>query len=443
MDSMTHAQRTQMAYLGAALMDADAAHDSVMRLMPIFFDDGPLRQIFTAIFKMVFAGEAVDVVTVIAQVGDDKKTLIAQMAETCPSISHIDDYEALIVEDYCKKILTAGLYELATSTDTSDVLCVKMQKMMDRQQSIQVSHTDASARAFDAVLDETILDLSKPDKSFKFGWRAMDRFGMTEPCNTVVIAGRPGCGKTDFAINLAARLSKKYKVYYLTMEETDKKLMQRMLSKVTRIDASRIRDRKLTYEEIGSVENVAAALKNRHNLIMDSGGNVTIDGIRAKLLRQKPQIAFIDHIGLIAPSDQRQKEYDRISEATRQLKLMAMQMGILIFEISQMNRSSTRDGNRFGSLADLRGSGTIEQDANAVIFVQNSPAQSEMLYGEESYRESGIFVAKNRDGPLGIVNMRWQPQYHDWRPADDDWQPVEADPFISSAPAVQMEFGGK
>lgn len=434
---MTRAQRNQMAFIGAALVAPEKAKDSICRLSPAMFEEGALRDIFTAIYQLTFAGAGLDPVTVAARAGDQYKRLILQAAETVPSISHIADYEALVVEDYRARLLTGELSALTyglSSGETADAVCERLRTALRMQEAISNAQTDATARDFDATLDDVLADLAKPDTSLKTGWKKVDRYGMLERSNTVVIGGRPGCGKTDFAINLAGRLSGRYRVYYLTLEETRKKLMYRLLSKVTRIDASRLRDKRLNDDEIAYVRNAMAAMRGHTSLIFDDAADMTVEGIRAKLLRHKPDVAFIDHIGLILGSDTRQSEYDRLSEATRQLKLMAKQMNIVIVELCQLNRAVAKNGARFASTADLRGSGTIEQDANCILFVQNNPTGAEELHGADSYRDTGVLIAKNRDGALGLLEMRWQPQYHDWQPREPSEKDLEQmDPFPGGA----------
>lgn len=430
---LTRRQRNQLALIGAALVDPAGAADSIRRLAPIMFDEGPLREIFTAIYQLTMAGRGVDPVLVANLAGNDHKRLIAYAAETVPSVSHVSDYEAAVFEDYRIDLLGQAIEKAKADIAfgaASDTVCLELRKALGMQDVYAGMQQDGTAREFDAVLDEVLKDLQTPDTSLKLDWPQVDRYGMLERGNTVVIGGRPGNGKTDFSINLAARLSRRYRVYYLTLEETRKKLMARILSKVTRIDASRIRDKLLNQQEILTIQRASDAIRRQQNMIFDDGANLTVEGIRAKLLRFKPAVAFVDHIGLIAPDDPRKTEYDRLSQATRELKLMAKQMGIVIVELCQLSRGSARDGAKFASLGDLRGSGTIEQDANAVIFVQNATAEERELHGDDSFRRVGLMVAKNRDGCTGIIDMRWQPQYHAWEPDEPTQEELAAaDPF--------------
>lgn len=429
----TRRQRNQLALIGAALVDPAAAADSVRRLTVPMFEDGPLRQVFAAIQKLVMEGRGVDPVLVANLAGNENRQLIVYSAETLPSISNVLDYEAAIFEDYRVELLGKAVDKARNDLSfgsVADTVCGDLRKALRMQDAYAGMQQDGTAREFDAVLDEVLKDLQTPDTSLKLGWKELDRFGMFERGNTVVIGGRPGNGKTDFSINLAARLSRRYKVYYLTLEETRKKLMARILSKVTRIDASRIRDKFLNQQELLTIQRASDALRRQQNMIFDDGANLTVEGIRAKLLRYKPAVAFVDHIGLIASDDPRKTEYDRLSQATRELKLMAKQMDIVVVELCQLSRGSARDGAKFATLADLRGSGTIEQDANVVIFLQNPSLDDRELHGDDSFRRVGLMVAKNRDGCTGVIDMRWQPQYHAWEPDEPTQEELAAaDPF--------------
>ena len=417
MAKLTPPQQHQMAFLGAALLVPDEARPHIMRMSPAMFDDGPLAEIFAAMYGLAFEGKGIDPLTVASRAGDHNRALIIQAAQTCPSVSHLADYETLIVEDWRQRLLQAALAEAQVSGESSDAVCSGLRAALRMQDTIAAQQLDASAQEFDAVLDRTVEMLRKPDTTLKTGWRQVDYYGLLERTNTVVLAGRPGCGKTDLAINLALRLSKKYRVYYLALEESDFKLMSRILCKVTRVDAAKMRDRRLTAEELGIIDNARRALEKHHNMVLEEADNLTVEGIRARLLKHKPDVAFIDHIGLISGTDRRDKEYERLSGITRQLKVLAKQLGIVIVELCQLNRQVVRAGGSYATLADLRGSGSIEQDANSVLMVKKLPDEpGGGLRDTDDYRASGVLIAKNRDGPLGEIEMQWRPQYHDWLP---------------------------
>lgn len=422
---MTRQQTTQRAFLGAALLDPARARDYITRMVPAVFDEGVCQDVFTAIYQLTMAGEPVDPVTVVNRAAgsgskDDIKVEVMQMAETCPSVSNIGSYAAQVMEDYRCRLLQADMMRcLAKDAMDSDSICRTLRRTLATQDVLREIQTSDTVRDFDAVLDSALAQLDEPDTSLKLGWPELDRFGVFGRGRVCVVAGRPGCGKTDFSLNLAARMSKKYRVYYLTLEETAEALMGRILSKVSRIDSGKITNKRLDAHERSVVNSAAAMLRQHHNMMLDADSSLTIDGLEAKLQQYKPDIAFIDHIGLLSPTDPRHTEYQRISEITRRLKVAAMKMGIVVVELCQISRAGIKGNEgRFCNLEDLRGSGTIEQDANSAIFVQNRrPEDSEELRGQDAYQDTAVMYAKNREGPTGVVSMRWQPQYHQWQPA--------------------------
>ena len=437
----TREQRNQLALIGAAILDAQKCQQSILRLYPVEFEAGPIRDIFKAIRQLVKQGKSVDVISLENLVGTDCRQLLVEAAETTPAINHVEDYEALIVEDFRCHELRSAMEQIALDGGSSDTMCASLRAQLDRQDKIRNAQSDDTAREFSDVIDETMEALAAPDTSLKLGWREIDRFGFFERTNAVVLSARPGGGKTDLAISLAARFSRQYRVYYLTMEESRRKLMARILSRVSRIDASRIRDKKLSPEEMQSLTISADKLRGHHNMILDSDAGITVEQIRGKLLRYKPDIAFIDHIGLIQGSSPKQKEYERLQEATRELKNMAMELGIVIVELSQMNRGVDRTGGAGrAEMSDLRGSGTIEQDANAILFINAPPDDGEeRLRGADAYKDVEVRVKKNREGAQGKIMMRWQPQYHDWQPTPDAEDDFHDDPEPLPE-AVQQQF---
>lgn len=423
----------QWAFLGAALMDPEAARPYMSRMVAAMFAPGGCREVFAAVQRLSLGGQAVDVITVAnaaqAATGKDCKALLVQMADTCPSVTNIGSYAAQILEDYRYELLQADLMKcMAKDAMDADSVCRQLRRTLAMQDAISTTQADTTAREFDAVLETALAQLDEPDTSLKLGWPELDRYGVFHRGRTCVVAGRPGCGKTDFSINLASRLSKKYRVYYLTLEETAEALMDRILSKVSRIDSGKLTNKTLTPREREIIDNTAGILRRHHNMMLDADSNLTIDGLEAKLIQHKPDIAFIDHIGLLSPTDPRQTEYQSIREITRRLKVAAMKMGIVVVELCQINRAGVKGNEgRFCNLEDLRGSGTIEQDANSAIFVENrKPEDSKELRGEDAYQDTAVMYAKNREGPTGVVSMRWQPQYHQWQPVPkEDFEEID------------------
>ena len=242
--TMTRQQITQRAFLGAALMNPAGAREYIVKMVPGMFEEGVCRDVFSAVQRLTLAGRPVDIITVInmaaaSSKSTDLKVSIMQMAETCPSVTNVGSYAAQILEDYRYQLLQGDLMQcLAKDAMDSDGVCRQLRRTLAVQEAIRNTQIDSTVRDFDAVLDSALARLDEPDDSLTLGWPELDRFGVLHRTRVCVVAGRPGCGKTDFSLNLASRLSKKYKVYYLTLEETAEALMDRILSKVARIDSA-------------------------------------------------------------------------------------------------------------------------------------------------------------------------------------------------------------
>lgn len=425
MTKLTSTQQHQLAVIGAAILDPAACKASVERLTPEMFEEGDLRQLFGAIRLQLTTGHNMDAVILEKMLGSEFRSLILTAAETVPTISHVQDYEALVLEDYRKRLLQELTASVSISPADSDTLCRELSAALKQQDALRQTAVNAHVKEFADVWEEAMNWLDQPDTNARLGWKELDRFGLFGQSMVTVFAGRPGQGKTDLALALALQLSKKYPVYYLTMEEDRRKLMMRTMSKLTRINSSRMRDRRLTEEERTSLNNTFSLIKHHTRMIYDDGTSMTVDTIRARVQQYKPRIVFIDHIGLVADTVPGRKEYERLADVTRQLKTLALETGVTIVELVQLNRTTDRTGGvKKAALSDLRGSGTIEQDADAVVFIENNVNGDRQLNGPNDYSEVPLRVSKNREGETGRIKMRWQPQYHEWQPApapEDDF----------------------
>lgn len=448
-------QRNQMALIGAALLNAKKCRDSILQLYPDEFEEGILRESFRAIRRMVCTNKPVDIITVgdfvtkeTGAASGDVNRLLLEASETSPAVNHAAEYAALIVEDYRTRELRSCMESLIMEGGSSDSVCAQLRAQLARQDRISNAQGDDTAKEFGEAIDETFAALAAPDTSLKLDWPEIDRFGFFERTNVVVLSARPGGGKTDLAINLAARFARHYRVYYLTMEESRRKLVARMLSRCSQIDAGRIRDKQLKEQELKTLRCTADLLRGHTNMVLDADPGITVEQIRGKILRYKPDVAFVDHIGLIQGRPG-QKEYEKLAEITRELKNIAMDMGIVVIELSQMNRQVDRTGGaKKAQMSDLRGSGTIEQDANVVLMIDTPPADDDepLLAGTKAYKDASIRVKKNREGARGKIPFRWQPQYHSWEPVPDaahdyyEDAPAEQEPIPDKAIPFQTEF---
>ena len=427
---ITTAQQHQLAVIGGAILDPAACKGTVERLAPVMFEDGPYRQLFGAIKLQLDTGHNVDAVILEKMLGTDFRGLSVAAAETVPTISHVQDYEALVIEDYRKRLLVELANSVTLSAADSDSICRDLSEALKVQDQLRRESVDENVKEFADVWAETMSWMDKPATNVKMAWRELDELGLFGEGMVTVLAGRPGHGKTDLALALALRLSNSVQTLYLTMEEDRRKLMMRTMSHLTRINSTRLRDRNLTQEERDSLNAAFAAIKGHTGLIYDDGTRMTVDDIRARVMKYRPRIVFVDHLGLIEDTRPGRKEFERLADVTRALKVLAKETNITIVELVQLNRTTDRNGGaKKAALGDLRGSGTIEQDADAVVFIESDVTGERRLQGPNDYFDVDLRVSKNREGETGRVPMWWQPQYHEWQPAPDPSENYNEDDF--------------
>lgn len=246
----------------------------------------------------------------------------------------------------------------------------------------------------------------------------------------IIIAARPGMGKTTFALNIVEKVLENGEgVVFFSLEMPSSQLIFRMLSSLTSINLSDIMKANLSDDDIERLSDAADAISSRDFYIYDRG-DLTVHVVRAQLRRLMQKnanisLCVIDYIGLMTNSSAFSERHLQIAEISRQLKLLARELQIPIIALSQLNRSLESRANKRPMLSDLRESGAIEQDADIIMFVyrkdfyKEQEAKEQRARDEAEGRASGdapafvskpiedaeIIIGKNRNGPTGAVEM--------------------------------------
>lgn len=270
----------------------------------------------------------------------------------------------------------------------------------------------------------------------------------------IIIAARPGMGKTAFALNIVSKVIKNGSgVVFFSLEMPAHQLMLRMLSAITSIPLSSIMTGKLTDEDLTRFNDECQAMLDRKLFFYDSG-YVNIHQVKTQLRKLKSSnqnidLCVIDYIGLMTSSGNYSERHLQIAEISRGLKLLARELDIPIIALSQLNRGLEARANKRPMLSDLRESGAIEQDADTILFVyrtdfykaqeENEKREKAALEGREyevnfelnlNSEKAEIIVGKNRSGALGTINATFQSRFTrflDYVPSDDT--PSEEIPF--------------
>ena len=258
--------------------------------------------------------------------------------------------------------------------------------------------------------------LSDEPKNFiKTGLENVDRqiIGF-EPTQLIVLGARPGAGKTAIALNMMYNIARNgYPVTFFSLETTDQKILERLVSSTSNVDTLKIVQKtNISDKEANRVMQAVDKIDKLHGTgfeIIDKA-HVTQQDVRQAAMKKydKPQVIFIDYLQLLNPDKSQKDRRLDVEKISRDLKIIAKENNCVIVALSQLSRGVENRQNKRPMLSDLRESGSIEQDANMVMFLYREDYYDEMLQDKETgISEVECNVAKNRDGVVGMIPLNF------------------------------------
>lgn len=234
-----------------------------------------------------------------------------------------------------------------------------------------------------------------------------------QPSDLVLIAARPSMGKTAFVLNIAQHVAFKLKetVAIFSLEMSKEQLVNRLFSLESRVDSQHIRNGNLTDSDWERLIESAGVI-GESNLIIDDTPGISISELRSKCRKYKLEhdlkMIIIDYLQLMSGSGRAESRQNEISEISRSLKALARELHVPVLALSQLSRAVEQRPDHTPMLSDLRESGAIEQDADVVMFIYRDD-----YYNHDSEKKgiATIIIAKQRNGPIGDVDLAWLPDY--------------------------------
>lgn len=445
--NMPYSLENEQSVLGAVLLDPSCMNDDVVSsLRPEQFYLPQHRVIFDAMTTMVALNKPLDFVTILEQLrnsGDYEqaggKEYLTQLAQLVPSIKNVGAYaEAVIEKYYIRSLIEAGRETVEHAKDATVPAALQIDAAEQRIYAIrQGKETTGLVKLKDVLINETIERLSQMDdpevrkdmQGISTGLSTVDRIiGGFHRSDLVIIGARPGMGKTSLIVNMARHMAvtARKKVAFFNLEMSRDQLAQRLLSFDAAIDISRLRQGGLTVEEWGRI-NTATTMLYEGELYIDETSAITVQQIKSKLRRNKPDIVFIDYLQLLQPTGRGKSRVEEVSAMTRDLKIMAKELNIPVIVCSQLSRAGQDRSNKshMPQLSDLRESGSIEQDADIVLLLHRphyyANTSDEPMEGVDP-NEAMCIVAKNRHGPTEKAKLRWDGRYAKFVAQEDDME---------------------
>ena len=415
--------------LGAMLLSKEAIADAIEIVDSDDFYKPAHQKIFNAITALFAAGEPADIVTVADELGragmldgmGGNATLIDLQANT-PAATNTVEY-ARIVHSHAqlRRLIQAGseIAEIGFS-QPDDVI-----KAVDEAESLVFNlaqgRDSKNYAALEDLLDETLNLLEeRVERGDKItgtptGFSELDGIlAGLQPNNLIVIGARPAMGKTSFGLNIAAHAAMEADapVLFFSLEMSQYEISQRILCTEARVDSSKVRVGSMTDDDWTKISHAVGRLSGAP-LWIDDNPSTTVMEIRAKARRLKSRVGkvgmvVVDYLQLMSGRMRAENRQVEVSEISRSLKILARELECPVVALSQLSRNLEQRQDKRPMLSDLRESGSIEQDADVVMFLYRDE-----VYDVESPDQgmAEVLIAKHRSGPTGRVKLAWLKHY--------------------------------
>lgn len=423
-----HSTDAERSVLGGMLIEANALELAIEQLHEEDFYLPTHQAIFAAMRDIRNAGGAVDLVTLSNELERHGKLdmvggplYLSELMSFVPTAVNTQEYISIVEEKSVRRLLIRAGGDIARDAqndggELEDALNGAERRIYD----ITMRKSADTLRPIEQVVPEAFNEISE----------LMERKGMITGVSTgftelnrmtngfqksdlIIIAARPAMGKTAFALNIAqyAALHDDRTVVIFSLEMSASQLVQRMLCTEATVESQKIKEGTVGSDELKRLVEVMEPM-SRAKLFIDDTGGATVPEIRSKCRRLRARhgldMIVIDYLQLMQSgggrkSDSRTQE---VSDMTRQLKLLARELDVPVVLLAQLNRGPETRQDHTPMIADLRESGSIEQDADMVILLYR-PA----VYDEDADNTSQAIIAKHRHGPTGTVMLAWQGEY--------------------------------
>lgn len=422
-----HNLEAEMATLGALLIDWSSIGDIVTFLRPEHFYSQQNQIIYNALIKLFGTGISGDVLTLETELSKSNElekaggpAYIASLTDEVPSAANIDYYAHVVLDRATRRSLikisseikTTAFDESRESRAILDEAEKKIFALADMGQTIQIHDMHE-------VVDKTTKIIQQQYHNhdsysgIPCGFTRLD--SMTsgfQKSELSIIGARPSMGKTAMALSMMENIAVNNKIPcgFFSLEMSFEQIGQRLLSQVARIPGHKIRSGMMKLDDLQKINDAAGRVFDAPIYIVDTPNMQLLD-LRAMARRmvqsRQVQIIFIDYIGLISTQNPSAPVYEQVSEISKSLKSLARELNIPVVALCQVARDA--EGNE-PTLAQLRGSGSIEQDADVVMFIHRERKKTEE--GEmEPVQDAKLIVAKQRNGPIGDVNLLFLSSY--------------------------------
>lgn len=429
-----HSLEAEQSVLGGLMLDNERWDIVAERVSGKDFFNRQHRLIFSEMRRLLESGKPIDLIT-LSESLEQKSNLdavggfayLAELSKNTPSAANISAYADIVRERAVVREMIAVAHEIAdagydpqgrSSEDLLDLAESRVFQIAEDRAS-----KDEGPKSIDRILEDTVVRIEqlyqKPHDGItgvSGGYLDLDKkTAGLQKSDLIIVAARPSMGKTTFAMNLCenAAMTEDKPVLIFSLEMPGEQIMMRMLASLSRVDQTRIRTGQLDDEDWARISSTMGILLEKRNMYIDDSSGLTPTDVRSRARRVFREhnglsLIMIDYLQLMrvpSLSDNRTLE---IAEISRSLKALAKELQVPVVALSQLNRSLEQRADKRPVNSDLRESGSIEQDADLIIFI----------YRDEVYHENSdmkgiaeIILGKQRNGPIGTVRLTFNGQW--------------------------------
>lgn len=418
-----HSIESEQAVLGALLLDWDSMSEVVTTLKPEKFYSLQNQLIYEALFKLFTKNIKGDTLSLINKLTEDGKleqaggtAYIASLTDKVPSSENIEYYANVVKDRATRRDLIKATSEIRSSAFELNQESNLILDQAEKKIFALAEHSEMSV--IHDVKNVMIQEIDLIEKRFKSknqftgvptGFANLD--SMTsgfQNSDLIILGARPSIGKTAMALSMMQHISLERKIPcgFFSLEMSTELIGMRILAQESRVSMSKIRSGMIKIDEIQKIQDAAGRWFEAPLYIVDTP-NMRLLELRSMARRMVEKhgvkIIFIDYIGLIATDNPTAPVFEQVSEISKSLKALARELKIPIVALSQVSRNAEGEEP---NLAQLRGSGSVEQDADVVMFLHR-----ERLKDESPIQDAKLILAKQRNGATGDIKIKFIPAY--------------------------------
>ncbi len=426
---MPHSTEAEQSVIGAMLMDRDAVTIASELLAPDDFYQKQFGILFEAMVELHGENKPIDLVTLQNRLKEkdvppeiSSMEFVRDLITSVPTSANVKYYAQIVAEKAQMRRLIRVNEDIASACyagkETTEVL------MEDAEKKIFQVLQQKTGEDFVPIKDIVLNALDKIEAASRAkgtvtglatGFIDLDyKTSGFQPSDLLLIAARPSMGKTAFALNIAEYMAfrNNLTVAVFSLEMSKEQLVNRLFAMESRVDSQVLRTGNLSDSDWASLIEAAGTI-GRSNLIIDDTPGISVTELRSKCrkykLEHKLDIIIIDYLQLMQGSSRRaESRQQEISDISRSLKEIARELQVPVVALSQLSRAVEQRPDHRPMLSDLRESGAIEQDADVVMFLYRDD-----YYNHDSQKKdvAEVIIAKQRNGPIGTVELAWLPRF--------------------------------